>query len=142
MRRALQTDRRTRAPAPRRNRRFLAAYLGLVGALSLALSSAPQADVTIGEEGRQTRTRAKQVQASIDGYPLDLAYRTPIGAVPGADTRPSGRAMRSNGRYLSARPTGPFTVGLMGCPGCLQMLEALGGVWVDARPPRRGNRHR
>ena len=132
MRRALQTDRRTHASAPRFSRRSLATYLGLVCALSRMLSRptllsakrAPDADARKPGLGPDRRP------------PLDLAYRTPIGTVPGADTRPSGHSVISNGHHLSSSPTGPFTVGLMDYPDCLQMLEALGGVWVEAWPPR------
>ena len=77
---------------------------------------------TIEDQGRRTQTGPKGLQVAVDGIPLVEEQTSPT---------PSGRSVQENGRLLRARPTQPVSVGLLGCPGCTWVLEAIGGVFVD-----------
>ncbi len=117
MRRHLSTH-----PAP------LRALLGAL--LCLALVSAPSpalADVTIEIEGRDTRTGPKLPLREINGVALDPMPDE-------APRRASGRKLGAAGRGLRSRPTLPVSVGVSGCPGCLEVLA--GAVVVVDTPPR------
>ena len=99
-------------------------------ALLLALPSPVLADVSVGEEGRQTRTRPKQPQREYNGILLD-----PLPSEVGE--RPSGRSLGPAGRRLSSEPQGRVSVGIIGCPGCQEAANAAGGVIIDQRRPNR-----
>lgn len=102
--------------------------LGMLVALTLV--SAPSttlADVTIEAEGRDTRTGPKLPLREINGVALDPMPDD-------APRRVSARKLGTTGRGLRSRPTLPVSVGISGCPGCLEVLGRL-GVWVDARRP-------
>jgi len=81
-------------------------------------------------QGRRIQTGPKGIQAAVDGIPLVEEQTAPTA---------SGYSMAEKGRLLSARPAEPVSVGLLGCPGCRWMLEAVGGVFinVDRRGPYR-----
>jgi len=106
-------------------------------ALLLLLLAAPPAASETGltEAGRSSRTGPKLTQSQLDEIPLDAPLHTPR---PAAD-RESGRTLRG-GRHLQARPTEAVSVGIVGCPGCTILLEALGGVFIERDATR--SRHR
>jgi hypothetical protein len=79
------------------------------------------------EAGRSSRTGPKGTQSGLDDIPLD--------APRSAADRESGRTIR-RGRHLAARPTETVSVGIVGCPGCTILLEALGGVFIERDAPR------
>ena len=115
-----------------RTRSFFHAALAL-----LLLAPNASADIEITAEGRSSRTTHKLSQSQLGEIPLDQSGST--STVP----RASGRQMRS-GRYLRARPTEDFSVGLMGPPGTTTILDAIGGVFIDLgdwRRPRRPKSH-
>ena len=96
--------------------------------LLLALNAAPAASETgLTEAGRSSRTGPKHTQSQLDEIPLD--------APRAAADRESGRTIRG-GRHLQARPTEAVSVGIVGCPGCTILLEALGGVFIERDAPR------
>lgn len=104
--------------------------------LSLVLGVPPAASETgVTEAGRSSRTGLKGTQSRLDEIPLDAPLHTPR---PAAD-RESGRTIRG-GRHLQASPTEAVSVGIVGCPGCTILLEALGGVFIERDAPR--SRHR
>ncbi len=98
----------------------------------LAVGAQPAASETgRTEAGRSARTGPKGTQSRLDAIALD--------APRSAADRRSGRTIRS-GRHLRAHPTEEISVGIVGCPGCTILLEALGGVFIEREPPR--PRHR
>lgn len=106
----------------RASRRLLAATL----LSAVAILSAPTALAgveTIEDQGRRTQTGPKGLQVAVDGMPLIEERTSPT---------VSGYSVAEEGRLLRARPTQPVSVGLLGCPGCTWVLEAIGGVFVDA----------
>ena len=107
----------------RRHPRIPALIASLSTCAALALPSTAAADVSIETQGRFTRTGPKQVQSEFNGRPIDGA----------AEERPSGRTLSPRGRRLHAQPTQRVSVGIIGCPGCTEALEAVGGVVVDGR---------
>ena len=113
-----------RHPPTTRLDRLLSALVALALAASPSLALA---DVTVEPEGRDTRTGPKLPLREINGVALDpMPDETP--------RRESGRKLGTRGRGLRSRPTLPVSVGISGCPGCLEVLGRL-GVWVDARRP-------
>jgi len=101
----------------------------IVLALGMALGLSPLpawSDVERTEAGRSTRTGPKGLQRALDHLSLEE---------PGGRSRESGRQIR-NGRLLRAAPTEPISVGIVGCPGCTTLLQAIGGVFIE-RPARR-----
>ncbi len=113
----------TKRPRARRIGPHPSAWIAALACLVLAAPPLALADVSIEEEGRQTRTRPKQPQREYNGVLLDP---TPSEVGP----RPSGRTLTKAGRGLSSEPQGRVSVGIIGCPGC---SEAVRGVVVDAR---------
>ena len=116
-------------------RRLIPTYRGparprpLMAALvALALVSAPgmaPADVSIEAEGRDTRTGPKLPLREVSGVALDPMPDE-------APRRASGRRLGTAGRGARSRPTLPVSVGVSGCPGCLEILGRV-GVIVDQR---------
>jgi len=110
--------------------------------LLLMLGVAPAASETgLTEAGRSARTGPKHTQSQLDEIPLD-APPVPSALIPSraAADRESGRTIRG-GRQLEARPTEAVSVGIVGCPGCTILLEALGGVFIEGDASR-SRRHR
>ena len=107
----------------RRHPRIPALIASLAACAALALPSTAVADVSIESQGRFTRTGPKQIQSEFNGRPIDGA---PV-------ERPSGRTLSTRGRGLRAEPTQRVSVGIIGCPGCTEALEAVGGIVVDGR---------
>lgn len=102
--------------------------------LLLMLGAPPAASETgLTEAGRSSRTGPKSTQSQLDGIPLDSPRSV-------AD-RASGRTIRG-GRHLEARPTEAISVGIVGCPGCTILLEALGGVFIERDATRHAPRSR
>lgn len=89
---------------------------------AFALAAAPvAADVELAPEGRRTLTNTKLVQAGAVGGTL---YESP-------GRQAAGRALSTAGRGAHARPTQPVSVGLLGCPGCLEVLERAPALLLD-----------
>ena len=98
----------------------------------LALGATPAASETERTDaGRSARTGPKSTQSRLDEIALDIPRS--------AADRETGRTIRS-GRHLQARPTEEVSVGIVGCPGCTILLEALGGVFIERDAPRSGRR--
>ena len=112
----------------RRHSRIPTLIASLAACAALALPSVANADVSIESQGRFTRTGPKQPHAEFNGRPID-------GAAVG---HPSGRKLAARGRRLHAQPTLRISVGIIGCPGCTEALEAVGGIVVDGRRERLG----
>lgn len=110
----------------RRHPRIPTLIASLAASAALALPSVASADVSIESQGRFTRTGPKQPQSEFNGRPLEGA---PV-------ERPSGRTLTARGRRLHAQPTQRVSVGIIGCPGCTEALEAAGGIVVDGRGAR------
>lgn len=106
--------------------RMLCAALSVCATVALPLAAS--AEVGIEPEGRSTRTRAKQIQSEFNGRIVHLDEQD----------RRSGRTLGPAGRGLSSEPKQRVSVGIVGCPGCSEALEALGGVVVDGRRWGRG----
>ena len=107
----------------------IGALAGVLASLLLAPGAA-FSDVSIQDQGRQTRTGPKQIQREYNGIQLDPSPRD-------VAPRPSGRTLTAAGRALRSEPTQRVSVGIIGCPGCQEALREMGGVVVDARRPRR-----
>ena len=108
----------------RRHPRIPSLIASLAACAALALPSMAAADVSIESQGRFTRTGPKQPQSEFNGRQIDGPVQE----------RPSGRTLSTRGRHLHAQPTLRVSVGIIGCPGCTEALEAIGGVVVDERP--------
>ena len=96
-------------------------------AVLLAPSGPASADVELVDDGRHSRTGPKSEQATLDGIQLLEAQTAPP---------PSGHSIQIGGRLLTAKPTQPVSVGLLGCPGCMEVLLGVGGVYLEVEEGR------
>lgn len=100
-----------------------------------------EADPISQQAGRRISTGPKAAQLGFDGTILspapagsgitirnEQAGRAPLTA---SSTYRSGAATITGGRLLRATPNQPFSVGLVGCPGCTALLMATGGILID-----------
>ena len=112
------------------NHRSLMATVILVSGLLFAPTALAGVE-NIEDQGRRTQTGPKGPQVAVDGMLL---------VEPETSPTESGRLVNERGRMLRARPTQPVSVGLLGCPGCTWVLEAIGGVFVDVEEKKRFGR--
>lgn len=103
-------------------------------ALSLILMCGAASSETLKDaSGRRLMTGKKLSQINVLGLEPAPAPSHAVAALP----RDPGSQVLSTGRYLRTRPTQPVSVGLIGCPGCFSILEAISPVVVERRGIRR-----
>ncbi len=94
--------------------------------MALAMAAPPawpnDDPVELTPQGRRIQTGPKGPQRALDGVLLEE---------PVASRARIGTAIDEKRRSIRARPNQPISVGLMGCPGCTVVLDAIGGLFVD-----------
>jgi len=114
-----------------------AAAVALVAALAVGLVLSPAmsfAGVTDRDGARRFSTGPKLVQIdNMNGEQL-TAQAAHVQVVDQASPREPVKR-----RSFRAAPTEPVSVGLIGCPGCMEILEVVRPVFVDRRGPRRSS---
>lgn len=99
--------------------------------LVIAMMNAPAAwsdTERLDDHGRRSQTGPKGPQAELDGFPIVEVSKSPT---------ETGYSVDDTGRQLRAGPTQPISVGLVGCPGCTVVLEAIGGLYLEVDGHRR-----
>ena len=107
------------------NRWQIAGRLGVWAVIAVALPSIALAETELTAEGRRIETGPKLEQISLCGRQAEVTS-------PSRDAQ-VGRTLTPRGRLLRAAPTESVSIGIMGSPGCMDVLEAVGGVIVDGR---------
>lgn len=121
---------RSTALHPPRTARFPHVFrrvAALAMTLAFLIPSTAWSETEIVKEGRRTATGQKQHQSEINGVkipPDDQTIAQP------------GRIRTAQGRSLRAAPQPDVSVGLIGCPGCGEVIDGVGLFFVDT-PVRR-----
>ncbi len=122
-------------PAPRPGWAPLTRAFCVALAIATLLPPIALAGTKKSDAGRRIATGSKGEQVSICGRAIEIA--------PVVGVAPVGRSLLPQGRLLRAAPTQPVSVGIIGSPGCLLILESVGGIFIESRwGSGRTGRHR
>jgi hypothetical protein len=108
-----------------RTKRLLCVFrrvASLAMTLAFLIPSTAWSETEIVKDGRRTATGQKQHQSEINGIKIP----------PGDQTiAQPGRVRTTRGRSLRAAPRPDVSVGLIGCPGCWEVIDGVGVIVVD-----------